>query len=319
MKTKDVGAVVTRSDNPLSNRRISEATALRKLFQEQWQQLRRRIQRHEALRRQERQASQELSTAVERVVAGTDSRMRAVSRYQKRLRHSTRCLLNYINESIHHLPAATVANRQTYYSDPFLTHLFGNYREMEQLFRESRLLQPLLNTSPGSRQRAAYALIACSEQEKTHFGCEMHGEMIVRDALQTTLSLSNHRILAVASSEIEVRQKLQTWLFEHVVAYLHDYMTRLHHNRLTSSERSELPGQGEGIDDPRRYLEVLEWLLSLPLELLRIHSQRLNLDRIGVIHDDVPGTDSEPVRLDQLIIGDHPTQVICLLRIDPAG
>jgi|GEM_PF-1612903 len=316
MKTKDASNTLTPSEHHPANRRVSEASALRRLFQEQWQQLRNRMRQHEALRRQERQASQELSTAVELMVTGTDGRMRAVSRYQKRLRHSTRCLLNYINESIHHLPPATVANRQAYYRDPFLPHLFGNYQEMEQLFRESQLLQPLLSASHSPNQQAVYALLACSEQKKTHFGCEMYGEMVVRDAIQTTLTFSNHHILAVARSEIDVRRKLKTWLFEHVVAYLHDYMTRLHHDRLTPSERSELPGRGEGIDDPRRYLEVLEWMLSLPLELLQIHSERLNLDRIGVIQDSGSGTGGEPVRLDELTIGDRPSRVICLLRIE---
>jgi len=316
MKTTDAGNTLVPSDTHSSNRRVSEASALRRLFQEQWQQLRGRMQQHEALRRQERQASQELNSAVELMVAGTDGRMRAVSRYQKRLRHSTRCLLNYINESIHHLPPATVANRQAYYSGSFLPHLFSGYQEMEQLFRESRLLKPLLlGASPHSNQQAAYALLAYSNQKKAHFGCEMHGEMVVRDALQTTLTFSNPRILAVATSETEVRQKLKTWLFEHVVAYLRDYMTRLHHDRLTPSERSELPGRGEGIDDPRRYLEVLEWLLSLPLELLQIHSEWLNLDRIGVIHENDSDAGSEPIRLDELIIGDHPSQVICILRV----
>lgn len=316
MKMKIDGNTLTPPEHLPSNRRVSEASALRRLFQEQWQQLRSRIQRHETIRKQERQASQELAAAVELVVAGTEGRMRAVSRYQKRLRHSTRCLLNYINESIHHLPPATVASRQAYYKDSFLPHLFSNYQEMEQLFRESRLLQPFLSASPSPGQQAVYTLLACSEQKKTHFGCEMHGEMVVRDAMQTTLTFSNHRILAVARSEIEVRRKLKTWLFEHIVSYLRDYMTRLHHDQLTPSERSELPGRGEGIDDPRRYLEVLEWLLSLPLELLQIHSERLNLDRIGIIRDNDSDAGSEPVRLDELTIGDRPSRVICLLRID---
>jgi len=278
--------------------------------------LRHRIQLHEAFRRRERQADRELAVAVESVVAGTDGRMRAVSRYQKRLRHSTRCLLNYINESIHQLPAATLANRRTYYRDPFLQHLFGSYRDMEQLFHDSRLLRSFPGHQTGPEVHHVYALLTCHSERKRHLGCEMQGETIVRDTLQTVLTFGSPRIVTVARSEAEVRAQLKTWLFEHVVAYLRDYMTRLHHDLLTPDERRELPGRGEGIDDPRRYLEVLEWLLSLPLELLQIHSEWIHLDRIGVIRESDTSAGNEVLRLDELIIGDHGSQVISVLEIE---
>ncbi len=316
MKTTDSDNPSTATVDRPSNRRSREASALRGLFQEQWQQLRRRIRLHDAFREREKRADRELAVAVESVVAGTDGRMRAVSRYQKRLRHSTRCLLNYINESIHQLPPATLTNRRSYYRDPFLQHLFGSYRNMEQLFRESRLLQSFPAPRSGPEAQYVYALLTCHSERKHHLGCEIQGEMIVRDTLQTVVTFGDPRIVAVAGSETEIRARLKTWLFEHVVAYLRDYMTRLHHDLLTPGERSELPGRGEGIDDPRRYLEVLEWLLSLPLELLQIHSEWIHLDRIGVVRDGSVAAGNDSLRLDELIIGNHKSQVISVLAIE---
>ncbi len=299
---------------PLPNRRDTEASALRDLFREQWRQLRGRIQRYEAFRSLERQRSEALDQAVEQVVSGTDRRLRGVSRYRKRLRQSTRCLLNYIGECVHQLPAAHGTDRATYYRDETLQTLLGGYDLLRRLLADDPVLAEYRARQPAARQRTVYALLACSEHRHHISGSAIRGDMLVRDVLQEHMEFGNHRLVTAAATESDLRNALKRMLFEQVVAYLKDYMARLRHGRLSERERRELPYGGEGIESPQRYLEVLEWLLSLPLELVRIQSERLNLDRMGILQP--PPGGHEPVRIDALTIGDRPSQALCLLRID---
>ncbi len=291
-----------------AERRDASASALRDLFREQWGQLRARIRHHEALRRQEQERLRTLDLAVEQVVDGTDRRLRAVGRYRKRLRRSTRCLLNYIGECVAQLPPARPTDRASFYRDDLLRTLFGGYDTLQRLLAEDPL--PREAHQQGA---ARYAVTACNRRQRTVEGAELRGEMLVRGVAQQRVDFINHRLLAVAATESDLRNALKRILFERVVAHLRDTMTRLHHGLLEERERRELPGGGEGIEAPGRYLEVLEWLLSLPLELVRIDSERLCLDGLGVLQPEPAGT---PVRIEALTLGDRPPQVLCLLRID---
>lgn len=315
MERKGIDDRIDLPEGSAMNRRDAQASALRHLFRDQWRQLRSRVQRYEAYRSEERARQAALKQSIELMVAGTDQRLRSVSRYQKRLRHSTRCLLSYIGECVQQLPPARDTGRRAFYDDHSLQSLFGGYDKLERFLDHDPALRAYRGREPASRQGVVYALLSCSSHRRTGFGCALQGGMIVRDVMQTHLVFRNHRLLGVAATESDLRNALKRLLFENVVAYLRDYMIRLHHDRLTPAERRELPGRGEGIEAPQRYLEVLEWLLSLPMQLLRIDREQLNLDRIGVLHSGSPGPEVAPLQVDALTIGDRPSQVLCLLQI----
>ncbi len=295
-------------------KRITEASALRELFREQWIQLMQRIRHMEQQRNRQKRQQKRLDQAVEVIVDGTDRRMRAVTRYQKRLRHSTRCLLNYIGEIINSLPPAIPFNPQSLHSDPLLNAIFTSPREAYELFASSPAISDYFRAPAAKSNDVIYCLVMFRTEEKTRPGMALHNDQLLRDVMQTCVLFHGHRLVATAGSEPELRATFKMLLFESVVAYLRDYMTRLRHDRLSQEERSRLPDEGAGIEDPARYMEVLEWLLSLPQTLIRIQSNILRINRMRIKLPEDADEAANELLLSELAIGDEPVRQFIIIE-----
>ena len=70
------------------NKRNTEASVVREFFQEQIEHLQSLLDSHQQEKLRKKQENSELVQAIESLVAGTDSRLRMISSYQKMLRNT---------------------------------------------------------------------------------------------------------------------------------------------------------------------------------------------------------------------------------------
>jgi len=165
------------------NKRIPEASALREFFQEQWEYLQRLLEARQLNKRQQQREAEGLSSAVETIVEGTDTRLRAIGNYQKRLRRSARELLDYIERLVTDMPPAVKVSQTAYSNNSLVNTLFVNTDAMHQLFSRSPAVQNYVNDLENLQRQEVFALLFLNRTEKNVLGSEIRGEIILQDKL----------------------------------------------------------------------------------------------------------------------------------------
>jgi hypothetical protein len=155
--------------------------------------------------------------AIERAVDGTDSRLRLLPGYRKRLRGPVLHAVDHVVALVDALPAPLPASREGFIDDPRLAAVFVSAEHMlEILGRDRAMTQFLGNSSVGSERLTA--LLLAERAEKNVLGMELSGEQVRRDVAQLTVSFRNHRLVDVADSEAETRRQLKRRAFDHLLS-----------------------------------------------------------------------------------------------------
>ena len=216
--------------------------------------------------------------AIERAVDGTDSRLRHLPGYRKRLRGPVIQAIDHVVALVDGLPAPLAASREDFNADPRLATLFVSAAQMlEVLGRDRAMLEFLGGQSAGAEQLTALLLV--ERIEKNTLGMELAGDQVRRDVAQLTVSFRNHRLVEVADSEAETRRLLKRRAFDHLLSLA---LARIVEVR---EERADIA----------RQRDVLRHKLA-------------TLERSGWSFEEGEGTPSEPARL-QAELTDIETQL----------
>ena len=155
----------------------------------------------------------ELVTAVETVVDGTDSKIRLVPGYKKKLQNIVQPALEYCDDLVNQIPEAIEVNRSTFSSNPYVNAFFTNISDLQSIFSQSSEIRDYMETSHED-DGCCCALLCMKKTEKTVFGMELSGDMLNREVPQTAVSFSDHRIYSPTPSETETRDGLRNCLFQ---------------------------------------------------------------------------------------------------------
>lgn len=175
--------------------------------------LRDAIQRRIEERASWRTQSAEVLHAVESVIDATDSRIRLVSGYRKRLHGLVHNALEFTDALVEQIPGAIEVGRRTFVSDPYVNAFFVNVSDLHAIFRHSSEIRDFEDEHRLDEAPHCYALLCMHKSEKTIMGMELSGDVLRRDVQQTAVNFSDHRIYAPAPSERETRQGLKQCLF----------------------------------------------------------------------------------------------------------
>ena len=160
-----------------------------------------------------------LNEALESVVDGTDPNMRYFPGYKKILNNSVATSLAYISNLVDTIPGPIFISSKTFISDPQIKAYFAAIADIQNIFSGSTELRDFFEVPENCNLREACALLCMNETEKTVPGMELHGNIIQRDVLQTTLHFSGHKILSPATSEAEVRQGIKQCIFDALITH----------------------------------------------------------------------------------------------------
>lgn len=155
--------------------------------------------------------------ATERVVDGTDARLRIVAHYAKALREPVTRSLHYVVELVARIPAPVVADRHALNDDPAFAALFYSGERLQQILSRDLALKGFFAANP-SASGPATALLVAERTEKRGFGYAQVDGQARSDVPRTTVSFSNHRLLEPAASEQETRRLLRRRAFDHLVS-----------------------------------------------------------------------------------------------------
>jgi K+/H+ antiporter YhaU regulatory subunit KhtT len=154
----------------------------------------------------------EVINTVENVVDGTDSKIRLVPGYKKKLQNIIQSSLEFADDLVDQIPKAIEVSGHTFASDPYVNAFFTNVTDLQSIVCHSSEIHDYMednNDDSGS----CCALLCMKRTEKTVMGMELSGSMLKRDVLQVAVSFSDHRIYSPAPSEPETREGLKTCLF----------------------------------------------------------------------------------------------------------
>lgn len=152
-----------------------------------------------------RRHEREVNLAIERVVDQVNPRLRAVSRYRKRLFPAVEGALQYTKGLAHQVPGPLRLDRRTWAEDPVVNALFGSAERMRWVLTGPDVRRYVREQPLGGD---CFAVLAAMPEIKKQLGMELMGEAVQRDVPQTTVSFSNQQVGLVGEGEDQVRRVL---------------------------------------------------------------------------------------------------------------
>jgi len=201
-----------------------------------------------------------LGKAIERVVDGTDRRLRAIGDYRKRLREPVEQAGFHVISLVDRLPAPVKICPQAFGEDPLLRAFFVSTDHLTEVlggFNNVREYLEELNELPPDE---VYGLMTMVRQERGVFAMELDGDTVRRDVMQVAVNFSNHRYLGPAGNEADARWELKKRAFDFLIETA---LERLSDER---SKRRELDRQRQLLKRKLEAMRAGRWGLGEMLE-----------------------------------------------------
>ena len=194
-----------------------------------------------------------IERATEHVVDGTDTRLRAVTGYRKKLRPAVERAVEYVIELADGLPPPVEFSRRQYGIDPRLRAFFASPERLQEVVGSSPAIRDY--TSRGRRPATdmIYAGLGTEREERKVLGMNFAGETLRRDVEQVVVNFCNHRFVAVTDDETATRRELKKRAFDNLIA------TAL--RRIVAERRAPRQG-GSGVHPLGRVPGTIERLLQ---------------------------------------------------------
>jgi hypothetical protein len=146
--------------------------------------------------RARRTREKELRQVTEKVVDMADPVIRQARRYRKTLLPPVAVAMEYCRSLIDAIPGPVLLSKGRYHEDPLVKALFASPDELEEVLSISPEIVALREQG---LMGDVVALLTMQLQEKTIFGHQQVGELLMRDMVQQAVSFTDHRIVAPAS------------------------------------------------------------------------------------------------------------------------
>ena len=139
----------------------------------------------------------------EKVVEIADPHIRGVSRYWKTLRMPVTDATGYCASLVEVIPGPVHLSRDRYHDDPMVKAVFASSDALEEFLRISPELRELRKSGGVG---TVVALMTMSLEEKTIYGHQVEGGVLMRDVAQRAVNFYDHRLVAPSSDIDSTRQ-----------------------------------------------------------------------------------------------------------------
>ena len=242
--------------------------------------------------------------AIERVVDGTDPRLRAVSHYRRKLWPAVEQAIDFVITTVNAMSPSIRADRQGYMTDPRLRALFASPEHLREILSFSDGMHRYLKQAPEPLPAELYAGLGAVRVEKNTLGIEMDGEILRRDVPQTTVSFCDHRLICLTDSELKTRRELMKRGFDYLIETALQRLTesRVQKTQLEQQQRQLLQQKSSLLKKAQVGLESLTETSEEPVELDALEQQLQNLE-----------TELNQLRADSATLEQHLLQVAATL------
>ncbi|MBK1719995.1 hypothetical protein [Thiocystis violacea] len=190
-----------------------------------------------------------IDLATERAVDGTDSRLRLLPGYRKRLRKPIVQAIDHVVALVDAIHEPLSARARDHGADPRLAAVFSSAGDMLDLLGRDSALSEFLASAEGRDAGQVSALLLAERVERNILGMDLVGDQVRRDVPQVAVSFTAHRLLDPNASEAESRRQWKRRAFDHLLTLA---LTRIAEARV---ERADLTRQRDLL---RRKLAALE-------------------------------------------------------------
>jgi hypothetical protein len=229
-----------------------------------------------------------LDRAIERVIDGTDQRIRAVTGYKRKLSRSILKALDYADKLIERVPSPIDLDSDHFVFDPYLRIFFPTKHGMMQVFQQSSELKEYFTDIEHANEAESYALLCMREYEETVLGMELQGDHVIKDVKQIRVNFAGHRIYAPAQSESAARRELKCCIFEGLVDNALARISELRKRRQTlEAERKILHSRLRSHKPVRQFAEDPQSPISVEnnhrVQALQLEKLEQELDELGYV------------------------------------
>lgn len=270
-----------------------------------------------------------LELAIDRVVDGTDPRLRLLPGHARKLRPAVIKAIDRVVALVDNMPSPVEMSRTGYGTDPRLSAFFASAEHMREMLRDDTSLAEYLADPDAEDLESIYALLLTERRERNSLGMELNGDLLQREVPQVTVSFVGHRLLDPSPSEEQLRKRLRHRAFDHLIALA---LGRIAEQRETRAElqrertlwqrklealekgrcgftggspcdpmgraaiekalaqiESDLAESGTDAETLERNLDLVVEVLEQAPSQLQVETQDLILDRMGVKRDRLEG------------------------------
>jgi len=157
-----------------------------------------------------------VKAAIERAADGTDSWIRAVPGYKRKLRPAIVRAIDYVVALVDGMAPAIIMTPGRYGSDPYLHTFFISSTDMQKILDSDRNLTDFQRRQAKSLPQV-FALLVMEKHEKIFPGAELSGNIVLRDVPQIAVSYEAHRLIDPEATEDETRRQLKRRAFDHLL------------------------------------------------------------------------------------------------------
>ena len=190
-----------------------------------------------------------IEMAIERAVDGTDSRLRLLPGYRKRLRAPVIASIDHVIALVDAIQTPLPASVRGHGTEPRLSTVFSSAGDMLEILARDAALSRFLAGPEGTGAEQVTALLMTEHAERNILGLDLVGDQVRRDVPQVTVNFTAHRLLDPTTSESESRRLWKRRAFDHLLTLA---LSRIAETKV---ERAELTRQRDLL---RRKLKALE-------------------------------------------------------------
>ena len=233
--------------------------------------------------------------AVERVISGTDPRLRIVGAYPKKLGPAVARAMDYIHRLVESLPPPVTIHPARFTSDPRLRAMFASSQHVREILSFGEELQHYRQRLRGGLPTDLYAVLRTTRTEKSALGIALNGNIIQRDVPQTVVNFQDPHIAFPAGSETKTRREMKKRAFDFLIKTALEQLAaaRANHQQLEQQQRYLLQQKARLLQDTPVGLQPLTAqsptdltsvatiegrLRDVQAELRRLHAGAATLD-----------------------------------------
>ena len=158
-----------------------------------------------------------LKAAIDRVVDGTDRRLRGFGGYRKRLRPAVEAAVVHVLDLVDGLPEATEISRSAYGTDPRLRAFFASADDLQAKVGGSKAVADLLKSLSGEAPEQIFGVLTMEWEQRNVLGMDLRGDIVQREVPQVVVNFFHHRYFGPAATEAESRWQAKVRVFDYLI------------------------------------------------------------------------------------------------------
>lgn len=274
---------------------------------------------------------------IEKIIQGTDPKIRWVSNYRQQLLPAVAKSLRFIEQVVAQIPGSVEVSSRNFIADPRVHAFFPTTDELHEAFQQSSELQDFVHAHADQGLDHCCTLLCMQKQEKPHLGADLFGDILRRDVLQTRVSFSDHHVLSPAEDETTARIGLRQCMLDNLITFAleHVMQPRVRRKQLSARKtqlqaklrqcpedagvRQELADLDQDLtalnqmaDGPRERLERVLSVFSHPEHFIQVQPIALRISSLGMKLDEDDPRPGQRIELAEVAMGNTMKRVVVL-------